>query len=142
MALSRVRRLSGLHIIGLNEKTFQVHPDVLLKDKIFRDESLEVQNAFSKISLEEISTMHDNFIFASGGIPRGKILNKKKSVGFEEIRKKYPNAYRSWSKDEDDKLRILFAKNISARDIAKEFGRKTGAIHSRLEKLGLEEKRN
>lgn len=141
VALSRVRRLSGLHIIGLNEKAFKVHPDVLSKDKIFKAESLEAEKAFAQIAPGELSTMHDNFIFASGGTPVGKTSIKKKGSKLEEIRKKYPNAYRAWSKDEDDKLRVLFSKNIKARDIAREFGRKTGAIHARLEKLGLEEKK-
>ncbi|MFA6251464.1 MAG: PIF1 family DEAD/DEAH box helicase [Candidatus Paceibacterota bacterium] len=141
VALSRVRRLSGLHIIGLNEKAFKVHPDVLSKDKIFKEESSEAEKAFAQIPQDEMSTMHDNFIFASGGTPRKNIPSKNKGSKLEEIRKKYPNAYRSWSKEEDDKLRHLFVKKIKARDIAREFGRKTGAIHARLEKLGLEEKK-
>ncbi len=39
VALSRVRRLSGLHLLGWNERTFQVHPDVLIKDAEFRAQS-------------------------------------------------------------------------------------------------------
>ena len=44
-----------------------------------------------------------------------------------------------WEKDEDEKLRKLFAQNIKIKDLAKEFGRKRGAITARLEKLGLVE---
>ncbi|MEK9185054.1 MAG: helicase C-terminal domain-containing protein, partial [Patescibacteria group bacterium] len=39
VALSRVRRLSGLHLLGWNEQTFRVHPDVLIKDAEFRAQS-------------------------------------------------------------------------------------------------------
>lgn len=80
VALSRVRRLSGLHIIGLNEKAFKVHPEVLARDQIFKAESLEAEKAFAQIPSDELSTMHDNFILASRGTPkkkRNKIKIKK-----------------------------------------------------------------
>ncbi len=43
VALSRVRRLSGLHILGWNERAFQVHPEVLAKDESFRLASEEAE---------------------------------------------------------------------------------------------------
>jgi len=36
VALSRVRRLSGLYMLGWNERAFRVHPEILAKDKVFR----------------------------------------------------------------------------------------------------------
>ena len=146
VALSRVRRLSGLYIIGLNAKAFKVHPDILLKDEIFRKESAEAKKVFGKIESDELIKMHKNFILASGGriLKDGakkekKITGKdKKATGaLAEIRKKFPNAYRSWTKEEDEKLRELFTKKIPIKDLAKEFGRKRGAISARLEKLEL-----
>ena len=47
VALSRVRRLSGLYILGWNERTFQVHPEILAKDTTFRTQSEEAVRAFS-----------------------------------------------------------------------------------------------
>ena len=146
VALSRVRRLSGLYVIGLNAKAFKVHPDILLKDKSFHEDSKEAQKLFGKISSDELIKMHKNFILASGGrvLKDGSKKEKKttgkdkKSTGaLAEIRKKFPNAYRSWTKEEDEKLRELFTKKIPIKDLAKEFGRKRGAISARLEKLGL-----
>jgi hypothetical protein len=67
VALSRVRRLSGLHILGLNEKAFKVHPDILLKDEVFKNESKEAKKMFAKLSIKELEEMHSNFIKASGG---------------------------------------------------------------------------
>ncbi len=138
VALSRVRRLSGLHIIGLNEKAFKVHPEVLLEDKIFREYSIEAKKVFEKISDKKLKDMHDNFITASGGMVK-KIKDKKEKTGgkLEEIRKKFPNAYRPWAKEDDDKLIELFNKKMKIKDIAKEFGRQRGSINARLEKLGL-----
>ena len=150
VALSRVRRLSGLYILGFNNKAFEVHPEILEEDKIFRKQSQDAQEIFKKISSDKLLTMHSNFINASGGkIKKKKKISDKKSENkvlekkggvLEEIRKKFPNAYRSWSDDEDKKLLELFSKKILIKDLAKEFGRKRGAISARLEKLGLLEK--
>lgn len=67
VALSRVRRFSGLHLLGWNERSFQVHPEVLEKDKEFRDSSEAALVAFAKLSEKELRQMHHNFINACGG---------------------------------------------------------------------------
>jgi len=139
VALSRVRRLSGLYITGLNAKAFQVHPEVLEKDIEFRKLSVEANKAFVKISTAELVKMHNNFILACGGDIKQKAEKPDKKTGkkLAEIRIKFPNAYKSWSFEEDEQLRKLFAKKMTMKDIAKEFGRKRGAISARLEKIGL-----
>ncbi len=127
VALSRVRRLSGLHLLGWNERTFQVHPDVLIKDTEFRAQSDFTvagmhaafcgsdNNKFSPVFVQEISTQ----------------------PGLEKIREKHPSAYLPWNKSQDDKLRDLFIRNSSISDLVKIFSKTRGAIRSRLIKLGL-----
>lgn len=67
VALSRVRRLKGLHLLGWNERAFQVHPDVLKEDNVFRASSEAALTAFAGISPAELQKMHDNFVKACGG---------------------------------------------------------------------------
>ncbi len=67
VALSRVRRLSGVYLLGWNRQTFQVHPEILIQDESFRVNSLEAETAFAKISAGELATMQDNFVLALGG---------------------------------------------------------------------------
>lgn len=67
VALSRVRRLSGIHLKGWNAKVFQVHPEVLEIDGLFRSASKEAEKVFGKIPKMELKKMHANFIKASGG---------------------------------------------------------------------------
>lgn len=138
VALSRVRRLSGLYILGWNERTFHVHPEILAKDAKFRAQSEQTIHTFVKIGKDKIAAMHKQFIHLCGG----KITSEgraaiSKSSGFEKIRKTYPNAYRSWDKEQEEGLQEFFAKGSSVTDLAKTFGRKRGAIRSRLAKLGL-----
>ncbi len=67
VALSRVRRLTGLHILGWNARAFEVHPYVLEHDIAFRESSCQADEAFQKLSAEELTKMHTNFITALGG---------------------------------------------------------------------------
>lgn len=67
VALSRVRSLSGLHLLGWNERTFQVHPQVLQADRGFRAASLSAEDMFVRMPAAELGKFHENFIRAAGG---------------------------------------------------------------------------
>jgi hypothetical protein len=56
---------------------------------------------------------------------------------YREIRITYPNAYRSWSPEEDAQLLSVLAQEKSRDEIAQLFGRQPGAIRSRIDKLTL-----
>ena len=127
VALSRVRRFLGLHLLGWNERAFQVHPEVLTKDVEFRAASFEAEARFSGIATDELKKMQDNFIAKCGG----------SGTSFGKIREKHPNAYQPWDNEQDEKLRNLFLKGSPIVGLAQIFNRTKGAIASRLAKLGL-----
>lgn len=68
VALSRVRNLAGLYLLGYNQRAFQVHPEVLKKDEEFQKLSNGAEAMFLNLSKDEIQKMHDNFIVANGGV--------------------------------------------------------------------------
>ncbi|MEK7113617.1 MAG: AAA family ATPase, partial [Patescibacteria group bacterium] len=145
VALSRVRRLSGLHILGINDMALRVHPEILKKDSDFREASENAREVFAKVSKEDAEKMRKNFIVAIGV----KWKEKKKHTEYaeatpphvenrlEKIREKHQNAYKKWSTEEEEKIATAFKNGKSVKDIAKETGRQTGGIRSRLIKLGL-----
>lgn len=141
VALSRVRRLSGLYLLGLNERALKVHPEILKKDMEFKKSSTEAEQVFGKIPGSDLKKMHDAFITVCGGkVKKDNAQNvpaARQQEGFQKIREKHPNAYRPWSKEDDDELRKLFSSGTSIAGLTEKFGRKKGAIYSRLEKLGL-----
>ena len=67
VALSRVRRLSGLYLLGLNDHALQVNPDVLEQDIVFKSNSDEAVKAFAHLTKDKIKKMHKNFVSACGG---------------------------------------------------------------------------
>ncbi|MBA3869532.1 MAG: hypothetical protein H0X30_10290 [Anaerolineae bacterium] len=54
-----------------------------------------------------------------------------------DVRKEYPNAYEKWDSTQDNRLRELFATGLTTGEIATALKRNSGAITSRLKKLGL-----
>lgn len=54
---------------------------------------------------------------------------------YAEIRKIYPNAYRPWTAEEDEKLKQGYAEGRSINAMAVAHGRKVRAIEARIEKL-------
>lgn len=124
VALSRVRRLAGLHLLGWNERAFQVHPEVLAKDETFRLASSEAEIAFAKIPLVELEKMHKNFITACGG--KLKSAGAENSSAREKKEKKINTRGQTlalWNE----------GKNIS--QIAKERGLKEQTIFHHIEEL-------
>jgi hypothetical protein len=63
--------------------------------------------------------------------------DRAKTHDVEIIRQKYPRAYVKWSREEDEKLKNEYASGQQIGELAKKFQRQSGAIRSRLRKLGL-----
>ena len=121
VALSRVRRLSGLYILGWNKQTFQVHPEILLKDKEFRLDSNIVEDLYSKISFSELKKRQDDFIRTCDG--------KQRSTFSEKL-------------DTYTETLLLWNEGKTVSQIAKMRKFTEGTILSHIEKLVLKGKIN
>jgi ATP-dependent exoDNAse (exonuclease V) alpha subunit len=67
VALSRVRRLSGVYLLGLNERALEVHPEILKKNRDFCAASDAARDAFSEMPEAEATSMQKKFVKAMGG---------------------------------------------------------------------------
>lgn len=67
VALSRVRRLSGVYLTGINARALEVHPDILEKDRDFRLASEAAREAFANMPETEQIGMQKKFVKAMGG---------------------------------------------------------------------------
>lgn len=148
VALSRVRCLAGVHLLGWNDRAFKVHPEVLAVDMKFRRASEVAEKRIQAIPEKELLKKQKEFIISSGG---KNTSGKKEAAGekkekkekriiteseIAELRKTWPNAYAPWTDEEDERLRTL-AEKSSVEELIQIFGRQKGAITSRLRKLGL-----
>lgn len=67
VALSRVRALAGLYLVGLNERALEVHPDIQLKDREFRAASTAAAERFAELPADETEALQKRFVKAMGG---------------------------------------------------------------------------
>ncbi len=144
VALSRLRSLAGLHLLGLNERALRVHPLAVEKDAEFRAQSGAAARAL-KADGARIAELQQAFVAAStaksvtsaGEPARPRMKWAPRGTALDAVRATYAKAYAPWTTDDDLDLRRRFGAGETIDAIATAFGRKPGAIRSRLKKLAL-----
>ncbi|VAW32013.1 Putative helicase [hydrothermal vent metagenome] len=122
VALSRVRSLSGLTISGFNRRALEVHPEVLEKDEVFREQSGMAISTFAEMPEKELSGLHARFLKAVGGSV--KVLSEDEQHNAKTARE-----------DPTKATLVLLREGKSIEEIAKARDRKPGTIITHLDKL-------
>ncbi len=86
VALSRVRTLAGLTILGLNEAALQVHPEVLEYDRHLRALSDKAENYLALRGEKEMSERHAEFLGKVAPLHYVKQVNGKKGKKEKQIK--------------------------------------------------------
>jgi hypothetical protein len=129
VALSRVRSLQGLKVLGMHPNALQVDPKVVIQDKRFHEQSDMAEDAFAEMEEKEVEEMHERFVVASGGkIPRPEDVGVNKRTSFERVQKESTYAM--------TKMFLKEQKSIAA--IVKERGMVESTIWSHIEKLATD----
>lgn len=120
VAISRVRTLSGLFLLGYNKRALEVHPTISGVDDYFRHESRKSEGFLGRFSNLKLSSKHKGFISACGG--------SLKKVAPKIIINTY-----------DTTLKLLQEDN-GIRKIAKIRGLTQGTILKHVEKLFMRDR--
>lgn len=121
VALSRVRTLDGLHLLGWSAQAVAVHPLVAQRDREFQQASEAAEDSFNDLEESgEREVMEQNFIKAAGGTIEVS-TDRKKSAGPKQ------NTY-------EETLDLLKAGK-SIEEIVETRGLTFGTICDHLEKL-------
>lgn len=136
VALSRVRNLQNLSLVGINRMALQISPEALEIDKHLRTKSEQDADKFEY--LREQIKQREEF---EARQPKPKKSDKSEKSGawadkLSKMREEYPNAFKPWREDEDAKLMSMFedGKSHSIKELTKTFGRHPGSIRARLKK--------
>ncbi|HSH55595.1 MAG TPA: hypothetical protein VK983_02095, partial [Candidatus Limnocylindrales bacterium] len=132
VALSRVRRLDNLSLAGINRMALQVSPEALEIDVQLRRKSAEDAKRF-----EYLAERAKERAAAEAIAPKPTTKGSAWTDKLAKMREQYPNAYKPWSKKEDEQLSSVFmdGKPKSIEELTKKFGRHPGSIRARLKKL-------
>lgn len=76
VALSRVRELSGITLLGINEMAWQVHPEVLTFDQALQGQSRHVEQEISTVDSQMLQKAQKEFV------ERAREVKKVKKVWF------------------------------------------------------------
>lgn len=126
VALSRVRSLATLSLLGINKMALKVSPEALEIDQMLQDKSQAAVQKFAHL-LEKAEERKAKL---------EKEVSKSGSWGskIEKMRETYPNAFRPWSAEDDEKLKKMFTDGKGKKELTETFGRQPGSIAARLKK--------
>ncbi len=125
VALSRLRRLSGLSLKGLNDMALAMHPQAVKIDAELLSESAKWERVLTRFDDADMDEMHKTFLRKIGGTMDEKEIAKNKERGAE------PEARVSTY----EKTRAFITEGFSISEIAKSRGVTERTIISHLEKL-------
>lgn len=127
VALSRVKSLDSLSLLGINRMALSVSPSALEIDKSLKERSAVASEKFKYLEKKAEKRKKE---------PKPKKSEAKTpwAEKLEIMRQTYPNAFRPWKENDDNKLKELFEKGTKIKELCAEFGRHPGSIRSRLKK--------
>ncbi|MCA9363939.1 AAA family ATPase [Candidatus Kaiserbacteria bacterium] len=128
VALSRVRSLAGMKVLGLNSNALTVDPKIVLRDARFREESDEAERVFGEMDTAELTRMQQNFVKACGGAWSDGARAERAPGADRFVRRLRKESTHAISKD-------LLKKGLSIPAIAKERNMTQSTIWSHIEKL-------
>ena len=113
--------------------------DDINKDLSIKDVETNVEIVIFVENLERFNEQFNKIIslIPKIDVSSEKINSHPAESYITEIRKKHKNAYKPWTKKDDENLIYEFKKNRDLKMIAKKFDRQIGGIKSRLRKLKL-----
>ena len=121
VALSRLRKLEGLRLVGFSTESLSMDPRILAFDESLQIESDENAEMFNKLSEEEHKKLVNAFIERNGGTLEKVVLQKPVKLSTLEITKKLIEEKKSIEEIMDERG-LVFGTIIShVEQIAEEF---------------------
>ncbi|HSX02825.1 MAG TPA: PIF1 family DEAD/DEAH box helicase [Candidatus Saccharimonadia bacterium] len=131
VALSRVRSLATLSLVGINQMALRVSPEALAIDQELRARSAVDVERFGHLAAAAAKRAAAS-AKAPANSPSGS--GGGWSVRLADMRTTYPNAFKPWSKADDAELQQRFRDGQGLAELGQRFGRQAGSIRARLQK--------
>ena len=129
VALSRVRSLLGIRLMGLNNMAIQVNKEALDLNRQLQALSKQTAKKLHTMPPEQRTQKQKRFLSSLG------IKTKTRVYSVTQIRKAHPSAYQKWTTQEEQRLINLYKTGKTIKELAHTLGRQRGGIRSRLKEL-------
>lgn len=124
VALSRVRSLDAVYLVGINKKALRVS-----------DAAIQIDRALQRQTQQDLKRFeHLRDKASQRSVTPKPITTWVSKIG--KMRSEYPNAYKPWSAADDKALVAMFSngQEVDVKQLTKRFGRHPGSIKARLKK--------
>jgi len=121
VALSRVRTLEGISLVGLNYNALRVDPVILEFDQDLKNKSFQNELLFKKLKIDEQRKLEEDFIIKMGGSVKNNVYKKTNIIDT-----KIPTIMIT---------KELLEKGKNIREIAKERKLTPGTITHHIEQI-------
>jgi ATP-dependent exoDNAse (exonuclease V) alpha subunit len=132
VALSRVRSIKGLRLLGLNDIALMVDKNVLERDKEIKKASDLIRRKVESFSDEEKNKMFKEFLLSKGGIIDEEKIEEQKRELKKEAKKKFEKPRKE---NTLELTRKLVQKGKSLEEIIKKRGLAEDTIIKHLDKI-------
>ena len=134
VALSRVKRLDALSLIGINRMALQVSRDALEINELLLTRSKQDYEKLKHLEPKAVEREAEAKKEKPKKDKKEKRTNSNWAERLEKMRETYPNAFRPWKQTDDDLLIAHHKKGDGLADLTKLLGRQPGGIVARLKK--------
>ncbi|MEP6710446.1 MAG: PIF1 family ATP-dependent DNA helicase [Candidatus Saccharibacteria bacterium] len=125
VALSRVKNLDNLYLVGINRTALAVSEDAQEIDVLLRSRATSDSTKFKHLEKQASKRSSE---------PVKKVVASGWSEKIAKMRETHPKAYMPWEKSDDDILKQDFQNGVSLKKLSKKLGRHEGSIKMRLQK--------
>lgn len=124
VALSRVRTLDTLSLVGINQMALKVSAEALAMDVELERKGAADAKRFEHLAVASLPD-HE---------AQPPVAGRTWSSKIEAMRAVHPNAFRPWSAQDDERLKQRFEGGATLGALVEEFGRQPGALVVRIRK--------
>ena len=144
VALSRLKSLEGLQLLGMNDMSLQLDPLARGADRRFKVLSSEAEEAYSMLDEASLKKTHDGFVLKSGGTLSQTIIDAyeamrqrraEKVKAKQDKREKLGNQVADQSDSTLIATKLLLEESLSIADIAQSRGLAQSTIMRHISEL-------
>jgi len=128
VALSRVKNLDNLYLVGINRMALRVSDDARQINDVLKTRAAADNKKFAHlaVNIEKRKTAPPP-VKKKGG-------SNSWSEKIAKMRETHPKAYMPWEKSDDDALKLDFQNGVPLSEISRKLGRHENSILMRLQK--------
>lgn len=129
VALSRVKRLDALSLIGINRMALQVSRDALEINELLKARSKKDHETFKHLEDRAKERAQEE-----AREPKKEAASSAWTERIAKMRETYPNAFKPWKKSDDELLLKEFKDGAGLKKLCDLLQRQPGGIEARLKK--------